>query len=318
MATIEEAQYILKALGLPEKQYNKRSALTLLALCGLKAEDSWTQISPVSVAVMGNKDNPKYPGIMRFIAEHHGEKYAENSRETFRRQTLHQFVQAGIVEYNPESPKIATNSKDNHYRLSPAATEVISSYGTENWEKKLQNFKATIGTLTEQYLKVRIVERIEVTVADGFVLTLSAGDHNVLQKAIIEDFGAIFAKGSKLLYVGDTAKKDLYVDRDALSKMGVDMGHDKLPDVVLYDAQKNWVYLIEAVTSHGPVSPKRLQELEKLFKESGAGLVYVSAFLRLTDFKKYASDIAWETEVWVAERPEHMIHFNGDRFVGPR
>ena len=110
----------------------------------------------------------------------------------------------------------------------------------------------------------------------------------------------------------------MYVDRDALSKMGVDMGHDKLPDVVLYDAQKNWVYLIEAVTSHGPVSPKRLQELEKLFKESGAGLVYVSAFLRLTDFKKYASDIAWETEVWVAERPEHMIHFNGDRFVGPR
>ncbi|MFS2517149.1 MULTISPECIES: BsuBI/PstI family type II restriction endonuclease [Parabacteroides] len=30
------------------------------------------------------------------------------------------------------------------------------------------------------------------------------------------------------------------------------------------------------------------------------------------------ADIAWETEVWIAENPGHMIHFNGDRFIGPR
>jgi hypothetical protein len=32
---------------------------------------------------------------------------------------------------------------------------------------------------------------------------------------------------------------------------------------------------------------------------------------------KYLNDISWETEVWVADSPTHLIHFNGERFLGP-
>lgn len=131
MGKLEEAKEILTGMGLPAGQRNDRSALVLLALCQLREEDKWKNAKSVSMSVVGNKDNAKYPGVMRFIAEHYHVRYAENSRETIRRQTLHQFVQAGIVRHNPEDPAIPTNSKDNHYRLTPEALEVIRTYGSK-------------------------------------------------------------------------------------------------------------------------------------------------------------------------------------------
>ncbi len=105
---------------------------------------------------------------------------------------------------------------------------------------------------------------------------------------------------------------------DHLKQLNIpEMNHEKLPDVVLYDEKKNWLFLIEAVTTHGPVSPKRHAELEVALRRCSAGRVYVTAFMDFSTFKKYASDIVWESEVWIAEFPSHMIHFNGDKFLGP-
>jgi type II restriction enzyme len=319
MGKIDEAKEILKALGLPLKQQNDRSALTLLALCNLTENDSWKSAKQVSMSVVGNKENPKYEGIMRFISLNYNKPYAENSRETFRRQTLHQFVQAGIANHNPENPDLPTNSKDNHYRLTREALKVIKSYKTRKWDKELKNYKNTIGTLKGKYEKKRELRKIPVTLLDGKKIKFSPGKHNEVQIAIIKEFAPRFAPGSKLLYVGDTAKKDLYLDKTALDELRVPIDqHSKLPDVVLYYKEKNWVYLIEAVTSHGPISPKRIIELKELFVHCPAGLVYVTAFPDFKEFKRHTNDIAWETEVWLTEIPDHMIHFNGDRFIGPR
>jgi adenine-specific DNA-methyltransferase len=93
--------------------------------------------------------------------------------------------------------------------------------------------------------------------------------------------------------------------------------HDKLPDVVLFDAARHWLFLIEAVTTHGPVSPKRHRELEKLLGKCDCARIYVTAFLGFADFRKYSGDIVWESEVWIADSPDHMIHYNGERFLGP-
>ncbi len=319
MSKIEEAKIILKALGLPKRQQNDRSALTLLALCGLKEIDSWSKAKAVCMSVMGNKENAKYQGIMRFIAEHYNKKYAENSRETFRRQTLHQFVQAGIVIHNPENPNLPTNSKDNHYQLSPEALNVIKTFNTKKWNKESKHFKENVGLLRDKYLKKRELQKTPIILKGGKELVFSPGKHNEVQIAIIEEFAPRFAPGSDLLYVGDTAKKDLYMDKVILGRLGVPIDeHSKLPDVVLYDRKKNWLFLIEAVTSHGPVSPKRLVEMEKLLENCKAGKIYVTAFPDIKEFKKHTTNLAWETEVWVASFPDHMIHFNGDRFMGPR
>jgi len=319
MSKIEETKQILKALGLPKKQQNDRSALTLLALCYIKEKDKWNNAKAVSMSVVGNKDNAKYEGIMRFIAEHYNKPYAENSRETFRRQTLHQFVQAGICNHNPENPKLPTNSKDNHYRITPEALQVIKSFGTNKWEMEVKKFAKEVGSLLKKYERNRERRKIPLKLTNGKELKFSPGKHNEVQIAIIKEFAPRFAPGSELLYVGDTAKKDLYMNTKELENLGIPIDqHSKLPDVVLYERKRNWLFLIEAVTSHGPVSPKRIMELEKLLKKCKTGKVYVTAFPDFKEFKRHTNDIAWETEVWVAEVPDHMIHFNGDRFIGPR
>jgi type II restriction enzyme len=311
MSKIAEAQEILKALGLPPAQYNEMSALTFLAVCYIKENDSWANANRKSLGVT--------KGIMTFVNENYGKSYAPNTRETFRRQVLHQFVQARIVDYNPDKPDLPVNSPNAHYALTNEVLEVVKSYQTTNWKKNLENFIATVGKLSEVYLKERELIQIPVQLASGEIIKLSAGKHNEVQAAIVEKFAPRFANGGTLLYLGDTAKKDLFVDEKGLRDLGIPIDqHSKLPDVVIYDSKRNWLFLIEAVTSHGPVSPKRLLELENFLKNCKVGKVYVTAFPDMMEFKKHSSSIAWETEVWLMEIPDHMIHFNGDRFMGPR
>lgn len=311
MSKLEEAQEILKALGLPPAQYNEMAALTFLAVCNIKENDSWSNATRQSLGVT--------KGIMSFVNEHYGKSYAPNTRETFRRQVLHQFVQARVVDYNPDKPDLPVNSPNAHYALTNEVLEVIKSYKTKNWGKTLENFIATVGKLSEVYLKGRELNQIPVTLQNGETIKLSAGKHNEVQAAIVEQFAPRFANGGMLLYLGDTAKKDLFVDEKSLKDLGIPIDqHSKLPDVVIYDTKRNWLFLIEAVTSHGPVSPKRLLELEEFLRNCKAGKVYVTAFPDMTEFKKHSNNIAWETEVWLMEVPDHMIHFNGDRFIGPR
>ena len=154
---------------------------------------------------------------------------------------------------------------------------------------------------------------------NGLYFSFSAGKHNELQKANIEEFAPRFAPNSECLYVGDTIEKDLVKNVDKLEKLGFEITlHDKMPDVVLYREDKDWIYFVESVTSVGPMDPKRILEIEEMTKDVKAGKVYVTAFLDFKTYKRFSEDLAWETEVWIAEMPEHMIHLNGDRFMGPR
>lgn len=311
MPKIKEAQDVLSSLGLPAPQQNVMSALTLLALCGLKPDDEWREARRHSLTVT--------KGIMLFIEREYGKRYAPNTRETFRRQVLHQFVQARLADYNPDTPDLPTNSPRAHYSISEAALGAVRTYGTRRWKFAARRFLREQGSLLTVYQKSRAGPLVPVRLSDETVLKLSPGKHNLLQAAVVEEFAPRFAAGARLLYLGDTAKKDLYVDAEGLARLGVALsGHDKLPDVVLYDAARDWLFLVEAVTSHGPVTPKRVIELEAMFAAGSAGRVYVSAFPDFARFRKHLKEIAWETEVWIAEIPDHMIHFNGDRFLGPR
>lgn len=310
MSKIEEAQEILKALGLPVAQQNEMSALTLLALCNIKEIDSWAKATRQSLGVT--------KGIMSFVAENYEKSYAPNTRETFRRQVLHQFVQGRIADYNPDEPNLPVNSPRAHYAISEVALSAIQKYGTPQWKNAAKSFIGKIGSLTEAYEKERSMNLIPVTI-DGEEIKLSAGKHNEVQAAVIEQFAPRFTGGAKVLYLGDTANKGLHINKEYLEQIGIPITeHSKLPDVIIYDEERDWLFLIEVVTSHGPVSPKRMLELEDFLKDSKVGRIYVTAFPDKSEFKKHIADIAWETEVWIADNPDHMIHFNGDRFIGPR
>lgn len=307
----EQAKAILQALGLPKAQQNEMSALTLIALCGIKRRASWSKATRRSLTIT--------KGIMAFMKREYNKSYAPNTRETVRRQVLHQFVQAGLVDYNPEEPDLPTNSPRAHYAVSETALTAIRSYGTRQWRSASARFLARRGSLIDIYQRKRRRRLVPVRLPDGRTIELSPGTHNALQAAIIEEFGPRFAPGAYLLYLGDTARKTLFLDETQLTSLRVQLTkHDKLPDVVLHDAKRNWLFLIEAVTSHGPVSPKRLVELQAMVHRCRAGAIFVSAFPTFAEFRRHLTKIAWETEVWIAEMPDHLIHYNGDRFFGPR
>jgi len=306
---IVAALQILSDLGLPRAQQNDRSALTLLALLDLQPNMDWKQASAPLVGITP---------IMGWIREHYGKDYKPNTRETVRRQTMHQFVTAGIALYNPDDPARPVNSPHAAYQVSPHALALVKSYGEPGWAKRLAAYQGDVKTLTDQYARKREMEHVPVQLADGTEIRLSPGEHSVLIRDIIAEFAPRFAPGSILIYAGDTGEKMGYFASERLAALGVSVdSHGKMPDVVIHDVKRDWLLLIESVTSHGPVDGKRHHELAALFAGSSAGLVYVTAFPTRAVMARYLAEIAWESEVWVADAPTHLIHFNGVRFLGP-
>ena len=302
MSKLEEAKHILKEIGMPKNQQNDLCAYTLLALLNIKG---WSRADNQFIRIHD---------IMEFIKENYKIAYAENSRETFRKQALHHFRISALVEDN----SVSTNSPNYRYRITKEALNLIKSYNTNNWNNNLKEYLIEHEKLIKIYENRRKLVKIPIRI-NGQDLEFSTGKHNELQKAIIEEFAPRFAPNSIVLYVGDTRDKDLYKDEKILKELHITMGeHEKLPDIILYQEEKGWVFFIEAVTSVGPISPKRMIEIGEMTNKCGYGKVYITAFLNMKTFTKFAQDLAWETEVWLAEMPDHMIHLNGNKFIGPR
>lgn len=305
MSKIDEAKEILNAMQVPTKQQNALCCCVLLAMAGLVEATSWQDATNEWIRIHD---------VIAFSNNNYGTTYAENSRETFRKQAMHHFRNAAFIEDNGE----ATNSPNYRYRLTDEMLKLVQSFGTDQWDTKLTSFQNNHETLVRMYASKRVRRKMPVKI-NGEDFTFSPGDHNQLQKAIIEEFAPRFAPNSECLYVGDTIEKDLVKNEDKLHKLGFTITlHDKMPDVVLYSEEKNWLYFIEAVTSVGPMEPKRIKEIEEMTAGVTAGKIYVTAFLNFKTFKKFSETLAWETEVWIADMPDHMIHLNGDKFLGPR
>ncbi|MGA3079753.1 MAG: BsuBI/PstI family type II restriction endonuclease [Terracidiphilus sp.] len=308
-ALVGSALQVLTALGLPKAQQNERSALSLLALLNLQPRSNWSQAESPLMGITP---------IMDWIREHYQKDYAPNTRETIRRQTMHQFVDAGLAVYNPDNPTRPVNSPAAVYQIEPLALELLRSFGATAWKVKLNAYLAKRQTLVARYANERKQNLVPVQIAPGKVIKLSPGEHSELIREIIESFAPRFVPGAVLIYAGDTGEKWGYFEKPLLAELGVGVEtHGKMPDVVLHYPGRDWLLLVESVTSHGPVDGKRHAELAKLFAGSKAGLVFVTAFPNRSIMSRYLGEIAWETEVWVADAPSHLIHFNGSRFLGP-
>lgn len=306
---IESALNILISLGLPKAQQNERSALCLLALLNLTPRKSWIKAENPLIGITP---------IMDWARTHYKKDYKPNTRESVRKQTMHQFVDAGLALYNPDKPDRPVNSPKAVYQIEPTTLDLLRTFGTLKWQNKLKAYLTHRETLIFRYAKERVQNCIPVEIAPGKQITLSPGEHSELIRAIIENFAPRFAPGSVLVYAGDTGNKWGYFDAVLLAELGVKVDlHGKMPDVVLHYTANNWLLLVESVTSHGPVDGKRHAELCHLFAGSKAGLVYVTAFPDRSVLARYLPEIAWETEVWIADAPSHLIHFNGERFLGP-
>jgi type II restriction enzyme len=309
---ITEAVDILESVGIPINDKTERSiermAMAFLAVANVT--DNWGK-SP-------NKTALKTRDIITFNNTYFEENISSGSYDDIRRKDLKVLVLANLIINSADNLNAATNDPTRGYSLDTDFANLIKHYGTQNWYCELEIFLSEKELLKDVLARNRNIDKISVRLSNGEILELSAGLHNVLQKLIIEEFLSRYGKFCQILYFGDTANKLLYLDEDRLKSLNFfELSHDKLPDIIAYDENKNWLYLIEAVHSSGSISEIRRLELERLTTDCSAEIIYVTAFLNRTEFKKWVTEIAWETEVWIADNPDHLIHFNGDKFLGP-
>jgi len=314
---IHEMLNILFALELPLHELTNRRlekmAMSLLAIGNMKPKSSWAAIEGIETGRnLGTKE------IIRFINPNFEEKISEGSYDDIRRKDLVWPVQMGLVIKSANNPNADNNDSTRGYALSSDFAELCRQYGTRAFDTAIDSFEKDENYIAKLTAK-RTVQKIPVSIADGLTLELDDGPHNQIQKAIVEQFLPRFGYGAKLLYLGDASEKILHKFSEEMELLGLNVeDRGMLPDIVAFSEEKGWLYLIEAVHSSNPLNPERCIELSRsVLKDCKYGVVFVTAFLNRKSFTKWLSEIAWETEVWLADRPDHMIHFNGDKFMGP-
>ena len=311
---INTALYILDTFGIPIEGTPRR--LERMAIAFLASGDIKSLKELAKSKDLNSGFALKTRDIINYVNQHFNENISSGSYDDIRRKDLKLLTIAEVVLQS--SPNSATNDSTRGYSINPTYAELIRNYGKKDWEKSVKDKLKNIEPLSQKLKRERQISKVEVTLPSGGQLTFSAGEHNDLQKAIIEDFLPRYGFGAEVLYVGDTADKYLYLEKDKLEELNFfEISHEELPDVIAYSKKKNWLYLIEAVHSSGPISEIRLLQLQKLTKDCKADIVYVTAFLTRPKFRQFIADIAWETEVWIADNPDHLVHFNGDKFLGP-
>lgn len=311
---INAALCILNSFGIPlnaTPRRLERMAMTFLASGDIKKTSDFGHAKDLNGGY-----SVKTRDIINFVNLHFNEKISSGSYDDIRRKDLKLLVLSGIVlQSNPNS---ATNDSTRGYSLNPTYADLIRTFGAENWHQHVLQQLGDIELLHSKLKRERLIEKVAVTLPNGSTLAFSSGEHNKLQKLIIEEFLPRYGNGAEVFYVGDTADKYLHLNNEGLAQLNFfEISHEELPDVIAYSKQKNWLYLIEAVHASGPISEIRLLQLKQLTEGCSAEIVYVTAFLNKQKFRQFISEIAWETEVWVAENPDHLVHFNGEKFLGP-
>lgn len=312
---INEALHILDHFGIPieDKTARKleRMALAFLAVCNVKVRDDW-----VKAKSLDDGYALKTRDIIDYINANFAENISRGSYDDIRRKDLKHPALAGIVI--SDRPKSARNDPNRAWAVNPAYIELIRTYSQDNWDSLVEKFLEGKTTLRDQLVVRRDLPRIPIQLPSGIELEFGPGEHNQLQKAIVEEFLPRYGFGAKVVYIGDAENKFLYYDEDNAGEIGLTtLAHEELPDVVAYSQEKNWLYLIEAVHSSGPMSPERIITLQPFLKNCTADTIFVTAFIDRATFRKFVANIAWETEVWIASSPDHIVHFDGEKFLGP-
>ncbi len=310
---VEQTITALAAMGIPISEQKPRArvkmAKVFLSVAGMKPGSKWSEAR--------SDHKLRTRGIIHWMNEYLGEKIKDSSYDDIRRKDLLFPVEAGLVLNSAHRDGAATNDGTRSYALSKETASLLRTLGTSAWEASLEIFLQDRPNLAEELKKRRVQQLIPVVVGSTLI-EFGPGEHNELQKAVIEEFLPRFGYGAEVLYVGDTQEKLLFVEKERLLDLGFfELAHEKLPDVLAYSAAKNWLFLIEAVHSANPINEMRKRTLEQLTSRCKADIIYVTAFLNRVAFRKFAPEIAWETEVWIANAPDHLIHFNGDKFLGP-
>ena len=316
---VEQATAILRNAGIPVRDMTKRRrervAKALLAVAQLTPESEWADSKSFSD---GSSQPLSSRQILRHWNEHLGETIADSSYDDIRRRDLIYLVEGGLVEASAANPEAAINDGTRGFALTREGLALLRSFGDDSWEKQLNEFRRSGPAIRDRLARAREFNLVPVTLPDGSEYRLSPGVHNKIQKAVIEEFLPRFSRGAHILYLGDTRKRIIHFERSVLKSIGIpNLEAGTLPDIVAFEEERNWLFLIEAVHSSNPINALRHLALRKLTKNVRCDCLFVSAFATAGSFGKFSKHISWETEVWIADQPDHLVHYDGTHYLAP-
>lgn len=316
---VDQMLEILSSVGFPlaerTPRMRRRLARIFLAVCKIEPTTPWEDAAaPINEVQWA----PRSRDIIDFINKHYGESISPGSYDDIRRKNLDYLVEAKLASKSARRPDSNTNDGTRGYALNPQAAALIQSYGKPDWKSHVDAFVSVAGRLDALLERKRERRGAPVSLPGGIDVILREGPHNALQRAIVEHLIPHFVLEPVVLYIGDSDSKKLHSEDALLRDIGLfELSHDRLPDIVVLDKARKWVFFIEAVHTSNPMSPLRHLMLERAASDCKLGIVFVSAFMDRKSLARWLPYISWETEVWLADTPDHMIHFNGDRFLGP-
>ena len=306
MLSIKTINGLLKKLDFPEDFNNEQTAICILAMVDTKPREGLLN------HCKRLRDGARIHDIIAFAKRDRRKKYAENTRESIRKGSMHRLVNHGLAIVNPDDPERATNSGDTNYILTPEFLNILEQIDSSDLPSIVDDWREKHKSVLSKRKKIDSSHQIEIVLPDGNKISLSPGEHNALEKEIIESFVAYHIPDPSFLYIGDARNKMLYSNAGLLKALGIELNvHNKLPDIIVYSQEHNTIFAIESVTSVGPVEEKRKTEIETIFEHSGKPVKCITAFLDRGAFGKFSRVLAWGTFAWIAEEPEHLIRFNG-------
>lgn len=299
---LEEVKALLQQLGLDRRLQTEQSALCVLALA-----DGVERLG----LLPGKKrlrDGARIHDIIEFARHVCGKEVAENTRESYRKLSLQPLCEEGLVVRH----QLSTNDPKTFYRLHPEMLRLLTSAAPleRRWLARELAVRLSQG---ETWQQQRRRADIPVEVGQQHLHFLSPGTHSRLAAEVVEIYAPTFLKVPRVVYVGDTRHKDGYQNRDLMRELNLPIQVTaSLPDVVLLCEAERRLIVVEVVASSGPISASRLGQLQQLLAQSqalGYRPRYVTAFPSRRVFRRFVEEIAWGTQVWIANEAAQVIMF---------
>jgi hypothetical protein len=308
--TIGEIKIILEKLNFPKRYISEQTAICIMALTDSNRRDGL-------LPGHGNlSEGARIHAILNFARDVIGKKVAENTREAYRKTSLAPLMNYGIVVRH----QLSTNDPNTYYRLHPDFIRLFSEADIEERSRLIKQLQRQLTRLKRQKAQKAVRgKEISVQIGDKQIFSLSSGEHNMLEKSVIEIFGHAFLDKPQTVYLGDTAPRKGYQNRTLMRRLNLPIDTTaSLPDVILFSEPESHLVIVEAVISSGPINSIRLEQLHKFTrgpKKLGVKISYVSAFPSRAVFRRFVEEIAWGSSVWIENEPNNIVHFQRMRSI---
>jgi hypothetical protein len=301
--TLDEIKALLAALNLPAQFITDQTAICILTLADRSPRSG---LLPEHVCL---SDGARIHDILNFARTNLGRQVAENTRESYRKSSLRPLMNAGFVVRH----QLSTNDPNTYYRLHASFARLLSTTDPAERDRLVERLRLPESVPRRRSRRVVPGQVVTVRLNENTTYELSPGEHNALERAVVESFATAFLVQPEVVCLGDAAVRGGYQNRPLMRRLNLPIDvAATLPDAILYCPVEQHLVIVEAVTSVGAIDAARMAQFQQLVSDA-APLVrrisFVTAFPSRTTLRRFVESIAWGSNVWIESELGNLIHF---------